>query len=60
MDGLDQIKITVKYGHIQLFPAYKLDTDGSILMGGYAIHYDQNGNVEKRTPTEYYSRLTFE
>lgn len=60
MDGMsDDIKVTVKYGHVVIVPAYKWDGD-QLLMGGYSCHYDRDGRLEKVTPPEFYGSLRFE
>lgn len=42
-------KVTVNFGYVELVETKKVDPDGTIWLGGYAIHYDGQGNETHRT-----------
>ena len=54
----DEANIELLFGSIRIVTCQKALEDGSLLMGGYAIHYDRNGRETRRTEPTWNCRLT--
>jgi hypothetical protein len=52
--------VTIKpvYGHIELRESCAM-IDGEFWLGGYSIHYDENGCLVKKTEFEPMVKLTY-
>lgn len=47
------MKVIMKcvYGHCRIVETMRMQ-DGKLLLGGYAIHYDEDGREVRRTPDQ--------
>lgn len=51
-------KVDMIFGSVKLVPDCKILPDGSMLLGGYSIRYDEDGRFVSRTETTWNLRMT--
>lgn len=53
---MDNVKVTAIFGHVQIVPTHRWEGN-TLISGGYAIHYDADGNETHRTEDTETSRM---
>ncbi len=52
------VKFDIFFGHVEIVTTQRWE-GRTLILGGYAIHYDKDGNETHRTPNTENCRCTF-